>query len=64
MVALHLIQSKEKNLSELAFLVKEMSDLLTGNREFLLRKIHRNQNYTGHVLANKKIGVMSYKKFG
>lgn len=53
MVALHLIQSKEKNLSELAFLVKEMSDLLTGNREFLLRKIHRDQNYIGHVLANK-----------
>ncbi|BAS85675.1 Os03g0669750 [Oryza sativa Japonica Group] len=47
------IRAKERNLSELAFLVREVRDLLSGNREFLLRKTNRDQNLAAHVLANK-----------
>uniref|UniRef100_A0A0E0DXY4 RNase H type-1 domain-containing protein n=1 Tax=Oryza meridionalis TaxID=40149 RepID=A0A0E0DXY4_9ORYZ len=53
LVGLQMIQSKEKEMSGLAYLVREIVDLLAGNREILLRKIHRDQNLVSHTLANR-----------
>lgn len=50
---LNLLQSKELVRSELMFLVKEVHDLMMGNRVVSLAKVHRNQNRISHVLANK-----------
>lgn len=40
-------------MSEKAYLVREIRDLLDGSREFVLRKIRREQNMVIHFLANK-----------
>ncbi|EAZ07210.1 hypothetical protein OsI_29454 [Oryza sativa Indica Group] len=53
LVALQMIQSKERATSELAYLVREIRDLLNGSREFVLWKIRREQNMVSHFLANK-----------
>lgn len=49
-----MIQSKERATSELAYLVREIRDLLNGSREFVLWKIRREQNMVSHFLANKR----------
>lgn len=48
-----MIQSKERNLSDLTFVVNEVRALMNGSREILLRKVHRSQNVASHSLANK-----------
>lgn len=53
LTAIQMINSKERCLSELAFVVREVRDLMNGDREILLRKIHRSQNHASHSLANK-----------
>ncbi len=53
LVAIHMIKSQEKDKSDLAFLVREVKDLLAGNREIRIVKGHRNQNRVSHTLANK-----------
>ena len=44
---------KEKILSDQVFLVREVCDLMTGDREILVRKVHRCVNSVSHSLANK-----------
>jgi ribonuclease HI len=52
-VALQMIQGKEEERSELAYLIREIVSAAFGNREIRLRKIHRSQNSVSHYLANK-----------
>uniref|UniRef100_A0A0E0MTV9 RNase H type-1 domain-containing protein n=1 Tax=Oryza rufipogon TaxID=4529 RepID=A0A0E0MTV9_ORYRU len=51
--AVHLLQMKGKILSDQVFLVREVCDLMTGDREILLRKVHHSVNSGSHFLANK-----------
>jgi hypothetical protein len=52
-MVMQMLESKEREMSEVAFLVKEATELLSGDREIQLRKIHRSQNSVSHLLANK-----------
>lgn len=51
--AMLLIQSTEKVMSTEAFIVREIKDLVQGNREIKLNKAQRSQNRISHWLANK-----------
>lgn len=53
MQMIQMIQSSEKKMSELAYVVGEAVDLVSGDREILLRKAHCSQNLVSHTLANK-----------
>lgn len=50
---IQLLQLKETIRSELAFVIREVRDLLSGNRDVKVCEIHRNQNRISHFLANK-----------
>lgn len=50
---LKLVGAGSSDRSELAFLVKEVRDPLSGNREIIIRKIHRENNCVSDFLANK-----------
>lgn len=52
LMAKQLVQSDSMVRSDMAFLVREVRDLLMGSREVKLCKIHRNQNHLSHLLAN------------
>ena len=49
----HMLQSREKDLSASAHLVREIRRLIDGDREISVRKIHHAQNQVSHSLANK-----------
>ncbi len=51
--AFRLLQLKEKDQSELAYIIREAKDLISGDRELVVRKIHRTQNGVSHLLANR-----------
>jgi ribonuclease HI len=53
LVAIQMIQSKEKDISELAYLIREVKELLGSNRKVKICKALRSQNWVGHSLANK-----------
>lgn len=53
LVAIQMIQSKEKDISELAYLIREVKELLGSNRKVKIYKALRSQNRVGHSLANK-----------
>jgi hypothetical protein len=53
LIALQKIQSKEREMPELAYIVREVADLLSGKRGILLWKIHCSQNLVSHTLAIK-----------
>lgn len=48
-----MLQSREKDLSASAHLVREIRRLIDGDREISARKIHHAQNQVSHSLANK-----------
>lgn len=54
--AIQLLKSTEKAMSDQAFLVKEIKDLIHVSREIKLVKGHRSQNSISHLLANKASG--------
>lgn len=42
-----------KGRSELAFIVRDIEELLSGNMEVIIAKIQQNQNNVSHTLANR-----------
>lgn len=52
-VSLQLLQSKEKDRSDLAYVINAVKDLMGGDREILFSKVCRSQNRVSHCLANK-----------
>ncbi len=48
-----MLQADGEDKSDLAFLVREVKDLLAGIREIKIVKGHRDQNRVSHLLANK-----------
>ncbi len=51
--ASQLIQSKAGDLSAHAYVIREIKYLLSDQRAFVVKKIHRSQNRVSHALANK-----------
>ncbi len=52
LTAAQLMQSKDPDRSSLAFIVRQIKGLIDGEREFIIRKVHRSQNQASHALAN------------
>uniref|UniRef100_A0A0E0QWR0 RNase H type-1 domain-containing protein n=1 Tax=Oryza rufipogon TaxID=4529 RepID=A0A0E0QWR0_ORYRU len=52
-VSLQLLQSKEKDRSDLAYVINAVKDLMGGDREILFSKVCRSQNRVSQCLANK-----------
>lgn len=50
---LSMIHPKKDVRSELAFTVREVVNLLSGSREIVINKVHRDQVRDSHMLANK-----------
>lgn len=53
LVAVNMIQAAKEERSQFAHLIRDIGNLISGDREVLIQKIYRTQNCISHFLANK-----------
>jgi ribonuclease HI len=53
LIAVNMIQSVKKEMSQLAYLVRDIRELMMGGRDIRVSKIQRSQNNVSHFLANR-----------
>lgn len=53
LVAINMIQSPGREMSQLAYLVRDIEELLVGDRVVSIQKVQRCQNNISHFLANR-----------